>query len=140
MKVATRPCLAATPFTRRNVHGKTLCGDIGFCHEGCDEAMPCGDAFHEALVEDRVVGRAHRIVAMFEHDLELARRIFGNERSCGETHLLRAVENVVQEGRKIFQVLHEIGLEMRGRETVWCGWRHNAALRGRVAVDEIEFE
>ena len=102
--------------------------------------MAFGHAFHEALVKNGVVRRAHGVSAMFENDLELAGRIFRDQRAGRQAHLLRAIEDVIQEGREVLEVLHQIGLMMRGCETVGRGGRLETPGGGAIAIHQIEFE
>src|SRR5690606_26312990 len=55
-----------------NMHAAVRKLRIWLCHEGRGEAVAVCHAFHKALVENGIIGSAHGVLAMFQHDLELA--------------------------------------------------------------------
>ena len=102
--------------------------------------MRVGRAFDEAFEHDGIVGGAHRVGAVGQHNLELARCIFRNQGASGQAHFFRAGKDVIKEGRKVFQILHETGLKMLRRIAIGRLRRLCLAAAQDVAVDEIKFK
>ena len=127
-----RKKIVACRVRQREMHMQAAAREfgIGLSHESGRITMLIGHAFNETLEQDRIVGRAHGVGFMFEHNLELPWRIFRDQSPRGQTHLFGTCKDVIHKGREIFKVLHEAGLQIGRCVAIGRGRRLGlAALR-----------
>jgi len=110
-------------------------------HEGREQAVLGGDPAHQALPLDRLVGRLQRIAAVAQHDLELARRIFGDERLGRQPHGASRRIELGDEGAELLQLGHAIDIDAvqapAGRRR---SWRLELSIGPAGGIDDIELQ
>ena len=114
---------------------------IGLGHESGDEAVLFGCRLDDALQHDGFIAGFQHIVAMAQHDLHLARCIFGDQ-SLGRQVLHFAPGIKVLEKRgEIIRVLKMIGLVvLRPRLINECLRRLRFSFQRRLAIQQEEFQ
>jgi hypothetical protein len=79
---------------------------IGLGHEGGEQAMLGGDAAHQPLPLDGLIGCAHGIGAVAQYNLELAGRIFGDQGFGRQAHGPGRGIELGDEGAELLQLDH----------------------------------
>ncbi len=114
---------------------------IGLGHECRQQPVLGGNPAHQPLPLDGFVGRLEGIGAMAQHDLELTRRVFGDQSFRRQPHDFRGTIKVVDEGGEFLQLGHAVDIDPI-KPPAGCRRlrRLNLAVQPARRIDDIEFQ